>query len=291
MTRIISHLALVALTTIAALQSVINAQTTAPAYDCENISVNGNNYDISAFKATTYTVKGEPKDEHPSTVRLDYQINPCQAIVVPDGEADAHCKAGAWVCQDVKLVPKEGDPKTIFLHTIAGSAPATDSSPAREVAPSVVQAEKLEDVKELPWNLTLKGGDINGQDQSAIITFICDMAVTDATVGPTLTKYENGVAIFSWKSSFACPHQTQAPISEEGASGFKVFMIVLFVLILAYLVIGAFYNYKVYGARGLDLLPNIDFWRDFPSLVVDVVRHVWDSVTGRVTNSRGYVSV
>lgn len=28
---------------------------------------------------------------------------------------------------------------------------------------------------------------------------------TDAKLGPSLTKYENGIAYFSWKSSFACP--------------------------------------------------------------------------------------
>ncbi|KAF9400436.1 hypothetical protein BGX21_004307 [Mortierella sp. AD011] len=289
MTRIVSHLAIVAITAITALHSVATAQADTT-YDCEKISVDGNNYNISAFKATTYTLEGEPKVEYPSKIRVDYQLNPCQAIVVPEGEANSHCQAGAWVCQDVKLVPPEGDPSTIFLRTIAGSAPATDTSPAREVAPSVALAEKLEDVKELPWNLTLKGGNIDGQDQSAIITFICDMAVTDSNVGPTLTKYENGVVYFSWKSSFACPQQTPAPVSE-GMSSFGVFMTVLTVLGLIYLVAGAVYNHKVYGARGLDLLPNIDFWRDFPSLVADVVRHIWNSVTGRVTNSRGYVSV
>ncbi|KAF9174987.1 hypothetical protein BGX20_008831 [Mortierella sp. AD010] len=264
MTRIVSHLAIVAITAITALHSVATAQADTT-YDCEKISVDGNNYNISAFKATTYTLEGEPKVEYPSKIRVDYQLNPCQAIVVPEGEANSHCQAGAWVCQDVKLVPPEGDPSTIFLRTIAGSAPATDTSPAREVAPSVALAEKLEDVKELPWNLTLKGGNIDGQDQSAIITFICDMAVVRQ-------------------------QQTPAPVSE-GMSSFGVFMTVLTVLGLIYLVAGAVYNHKVYGARGLDLLPNIDFWRDFPSLVADVVRHIWNSVTGRVTNSRGYVSV
>lgn len=97
---------------------------------------------------STYSVKGEPKVDHPSKIRVDYQLNPCQAIVVPEGEANSHCKAGTWVCQDVKLVPQEGDPSTIFLHTIAGSAPATETSPAREVAPALALAEKLEDVKE-----------------------------------------------------------------------------------------------------------------------------------------------
>ncbi|KAG0371177.1 hypothetical protein BGZ54_009536 [Gamsiella multidivaricata] len=246
MTRIHTRLAFVA---VALLPFVAAQGGDAPApYDCERITVDGHAYNISAFKPTTFTIKGEPKDEHPSKIRVDYQLNPC-------------------------------------------SAPANDGQPARDVAPSVARADKIEDVKELPWNLTLKGGNINGQDQSAVITFICDMAVTDEKAGPTLIKYENGVVYFSWKSSVACPREIQLPTSE-GMSGFGVFMTVLIVFGLIYLVLGAIYNRQVYGARGLDMLPNIGFWKDFPSLVVDVVRHVWDSVTGRHSSRGGaYVSV
>ncbi|KAG0301553.1 hypothetical protein BGZ98_008259 [Dissophora globulifera] len=291
MTRIHARLAATALATLGVLAALAAAQADAPApFACDNINVEGRVYNISAFKPTTFTIKGEPRDEHPSKIRVDYQLNPCQAIVVPEGEEASHCKAGAWVCQDTKQVPAEGDPKTIFLRAIAGSAPASDNSPAREVAPSVAQADKLEDIKEVPWNLTLKGGVIDGQDQSAVITFICDMAITDEKAGPALTKYENGIAYFSWKSSFACPRETQLPLTE-GMSGFSVFLIVVSVFAGIYLVSGAFYNYKVYGSRGIDLIPHIDFWREFPALVVDVVRHVWDSVTGRTSSGRGYVSV
>jgi hypothetical protein len=38
---------------------------------------------------------------------------------------------------------------------------------------------------------------------------------------------------------------------------------------ILYLVIGAVVKWKVYGAepRSLDIIPNIDFWRDLPFLV------------------------
>ncbi|KAF8933179.1 hypothetical protein BGZ58_006522 [Dissophora ornata] len=259
MSRIHSRLAIVAFAALAALASIAAQGDTPAQYDCGNISVDGNIYDISALKPTTFTITGEPKVEHPSKIRVDYKLNPCQAIVVPDGGENTNCKAGAWVCQETKVIPAEGDPQTIFLRTIAGSAPAADGTPAREVAPSVARAEKLEDVKELPWNLTLKGGNIDGQDQSAVITFICDMAIL--------------------------------PVAEEGMGGFSIFLTVLAVFGLVYVVAGAVYKHKVYHATGLDLLPNIDFWRDFPGLVMDVTRHVWESVTGRHTSGHGYVSV
>ncbi|KAG0253053.1 hypothetical protein BG011_006588 [Mortierella polycephala] len=289
--RIHTRLAIVALVALTAYFPYAQAQADAPGvFNCDNIRIDDTIYDISALKSLTYTVKGEPTDDHPSKVRADYSLNPCQALTIPEGEEKSHCKAGTWVCQDTKLIPAEGDPKTLFLRTIAGSAPATDKTPAREVAPSVAQAEKMEDVKELPWDLTLKGGVIEGREQSTIITFICDTTILDEKVGPALTKYENDVVYMSWKSVHACPKMVQLP-TTEGMSGFSVFLTVFFALGLTYIVVGAVYNHQVYGAKGLDLLPNIDFWRDFPSLVVDVVRHVWDSVTGRVTSSRGYVSV
>src|SRR5690606_27439021 len=45
--------------------------------------------------------------------------------------------------------------------------------------------------------------------------------------------------------------------TTEGTGGFSVFLTVFFVLGLIYVVVGAVYNHQVYGAKGLDLLPNI----------------------------------
>ncbi|KAF9147462.1 hypothetical protein BG015_010910, partial [Linnemannia schmuckeri] len=140
-----------------------------------------------------------------------------------------------------------------------------------------------------PWNLTLKGGLIGKQDQSTVITFICDTSATDDNLAPTLTGYQNGIASFQWKHKSACAVHTQLPV-QESMSGFSVFLTVFFSFAFIYLALGAVYNHQVYGAKGLDLLPHKDFWRDFPSLVVDVVHHVWDSVTGRARGG-GYVSV
>ncbi|KAG0229298.1 autophagy-related protein 27 [Mortierella sp. GBAus27b] len=291
MARINTRLTVAALTVLAAVMSLARAQE--PAYDCGSITVDGASYDISVFKPTTFVVKGEPIDEHPNKLRIDYQVNPCQAIAIPDGEAQKHCKAGAWVCQDTELVKEGSEDQVLFLRTIAGSSPATDNTPARDVAPSVVRAEQMMNVKELPWNLTLKGGSIGGFDQSAVITFICDMAITDEKVGPALTSYDKGVAKFTWKTSHACPKQVENPVSEGGMSGFGVFLRVVAIIAAFYLIAGMAYNHYMYGAKGMDMIPNIDFWRDFPYLVTSVVRHVWDAATGRSSSrgGTGYVSV
>ncbi|KAF8935102.1 hypothetical protein BGZ52_001447 [Haplosporangium bisporale] len=281
------------LVTITALAAI--ATTVAGAYDCSEIRVEGNTYNIDALKSITYTVTGKSKVVKPSTIREDYHLNPCQPIDIPEGKESENCEKGTWVCKDTKLITeqdKESKETQLFLQQIAGSAPADESTktPARDVDPLAVKADKLEDVKDLPWTLTLHGGAIDSRNQSAVITFICDKSATDVKVAPTFTSYVDGVASFTWKTEHACPIHTELP-TAPGMSGFSVFMTVLFVFAVIYVVLGAVYNHQVYGAKGLDLLPNLDFWRDFPGLVVDVVRHVWDSVTGRATSSRGYVSV
>lgn len=93
-------------------------------------------------------VKGEPKTEHPYKVRYDYSVNPCQPINVPDAEAKVHCLPGAWVCRDKKVFFDETEPKTVSLQPIAGTAPAAENVPAREVAPLVALADKMENVAE-----------------------------------------------------------------------------------------------------------------------------------------------
>ncbi|KAG0358422.1 hypothetical protein BG005_002414 [Podila minutissima] len=280
------------LVTIIALATI--ATTVAGAYDCAEIRVEGNTYNIAALKPITYIVTGKPKLVTPSTIREDYHLNPCQPIDVPEGKEKENCEKGTWVCKDTKLITEDKETKEtlLFLHQIAGSAPADDTTktPARDVNPLAIKADKLEDVKDLPWNLTLHGGVIDNRNQSAVITFICDRSATDVKVAPTFTSYVDGVASFTWKTEHACPIHTELP-TAPGMSGFSIFLTVLVVFAVIYVVLGAIYNHQVYGAKGLDLLPNLDFWRDFPGLVVDVVRHVWDSVTGRATSSRGYVSV
>jgi len=46
---------------------------------------------------------------------------------------------------------------------------------------------------------------------------------------------------------------------------------VITVLIIAvlYLIIGAAVQFKVKGARGLELIPNLEFWKDLPFLMKD----------------------
>lgn len=92
---------------------------------------------------------------HPNKIRTDYTLNPCQAIAIPEGQELTHCAAGTWVCQDVKILLEGDKTQTVYLNTVAGSAPAKDKAPAREVAPATARANKIEDVKECKNDLHL----------------------------------------------------------------------------------------------------------------------------------------
>lgn len=51
--------------------------------------------------------------------------------------------------------------------------------------------------------------------------------------------------------------EEQPPVNgKEGMSGIGIFFTIIFVALGVYFVGGAFYNYKVYNARGLDLIPH-----------------------------------
>lgn len=44
-------------------------------------------------------------------------------------------------------------------------------------------------------------------------------------------------------------------------------------LVAIYLVGGGLYKYQTMGARGMDMIPHIGFWMEFPALVLDGVRY------------------
>ena len=41
-----------------------------------------------------------------------------------------------------------------------------------------------------------------------------------------------------------------------------------------------FYNHQQYSAKGWDLVPHRDFWREFPILISDLFRHIFSGIRG-----------
>ncbi|XP_055641190.1 cation-dependent mannose-6-phosphate receptor-like [Toxorhynchites rutilus septentrionalis] len=63
-------------------------------------------------------------------------------------------------------------------------------------------------------------------------------------------------------SSHACSY------TVPGSTG-KVLLILFFVGIFTYFTIGSIVRFMYLGARGIEVVPNLDFWKDLPGLVRD----------------------
>lgn len=69
------------------------------------------------------------------------------------------------------------------------------------------------------------------------------------------------------KSKCACIGGCLTPILPHGMSVGSLFLLLLLIFICVYLTVGYLYRRFVIGARGIELLPHLSFWMDFPYLV------------------------
>ncbi|CAH1116041.1 unnamed protein product [Phaedon cochleariae] len=58
-------------------------------------------------------------------------------------------------------------------------------------------------------------------------------------------------------------------VEPQGMSGGSKFIIVLIIIISVYFIGGGLVMYLIRGARGIEVIPNIEFWRNLPGLVKD----------------------
>lgn len=59
------------------------------------------------------------------------------------------------------------------------------------------------------------------------------------------------------------------PVPQEALSGGSIFCIIFFTILGIYLIIGFLYQRIVVGAKGLEQIPNYNFWKDFGQLQAD----------------------
>ncbi|THY25835.1 hypothetical protein D6D01_04831 [Aureobasidium pullulans] len=101
---------------------------------------------------------------------------------------------------------------------------------------------------------------------------------------------EFDVLRLQWKTKYACEGMTEHKPSSGNKSSshwgfFTWFLIIAFLLIATYLIMGSFLNRSKYGAEGFDSVPHADFWREFPYTVKDWGRSIVGMVQGH--SSRG----
>jgi len=101
-------------------------------------------------------------------------------------------------------------------------------------------------------------------DRNVTIKVRCDVA---PGLGVVINVAQTGVCAYAGtiNSQFACP--TAAPSHFDMG---WIFVIIVVVVAVIYFAVGV--TYKVFAQKvqfGLEAIPNIDFWKDLPSLVKD----------------------
>ncbi|KAI9273071.1 autophagy-related protein 27 [Phascolomyces articulosus] len=242
----------------------------------------------------------QKEDTPPSTTENEVQINICDELQVPEENKDDFCEKGTYICR--RSIISRGEQHIVAqIQKIAGEYDKDKLNPAFKAV------DTNQDLTQsgAKFSLVLNGGKYKDSTQSAQVTLECDASQdrNKDPEAPTLISYQNNVMSLNWKTVFACgTKEGEAPPppsngdngneeKSEGMSGAGVFFTIIGVVLAIYFVGGAFYNFKMYNARGLDLIPHRDFWLDLPYLIKDLISHLVDSIMSHRRGSGGYVSV
>jgi hypothetical protein len=129
--------------------------------------------------------------------------------------------------------------------------------------------------------LTYSNGDIcdpvQRSTRSVIVNMECSRSDESSGTLLDMKKDDTCTTTFSMKSQHAC-----ATSSGSLAGGF---LVIFFVAMAVYCVGGAVFNYRQKGARGREMIPHLELWQEFPSLVQDGVRYTLES------GNRAYVDL
>jgi len=189
----------------------------------------------------------------PIDVLYTFQFNPCKPVSV---SSSSICPSGALNCQ-----LNFGTPYKLVANQISLSSMVYDGT---------------------TLSVTYTGGDscpsYNTNRQSTI-KFTCGTSAGT----PTYVQEVTCAYTFSWASTAGCPLDAppgDAGGGSSGLSGGDIFLILFFCIGFLYVVIGMAYNYKVRELRGIEMVPNVDFWRGLPSLIKDGCVFTWQKITG-----------
>jgi len=265
-------------------------------FDCR-VTIENMEFDLTSLSGEH--VINRTRETPPTTMVDSLRFNLC-ADLEPQGDLpeQEQCPPGTRFClTKTNKKPEEGD------RTIA-------------VIP-IVQMSTLEPKYNFSLSPKYISLFLNGPDypspstslskpQSLNLTIICHpLEISD----PIFISYDGSRLDVEWTGSAGCPFEDESgnkdddnkddkkeedklPNHESIGSGLGWFSLAVFLSLAAYFGLGAYYNYSTYGARGADLIPHRDFWKEVPYMLSDVVSHLCSNIRPRRTSSRGgYISV
>jgi len=214
------------------------------------ISVNGQDCE---YKNKDYSIFTGAQDWTGTDGSYTYKFNICRATVSTYYGSD--CVAG------------------MQSHQLSGTF-----CTANIAGPTNAEWDDIDDGVKVTYGT---GGRICGgtTQSSFVINFLCDEEAPEIppvstqfqVAEPSICNYE-----VTFPTSFACGKGGGGGGGggggdDGGLSGGSVFLIIFFVGGFCYLAGGVIYNTKQLGKTGTDAIPNIEFWREFPTYVKDGV--------------------
>ncbi|KAJ2558722.1 type II membrane protein [Coemansia sp. RSA 1933] len=276
------------------LLATFGTAATAASFDCKKLQIAGHDYDLSAL--SKQIVLETNATTPPTVTGTKYAINPC-APLTPDPDSVPkvdRCPEDAWVCRSVTNYKDSADPRLTEVGSVAGTkksdVPVVEARTSGNQPPS-----------EFHWKMD--GAQVDKTLWSTDIKFVCAKSAKNSDL-PKVLEFKDGVLSLEWSVPAACalddtsggdknPDEDKKPEDGDkdattGGGFFSSLATIVVVLFMLYLVVGVMYRFLVVRTSGLDLIPNLTFWREFPYLVSDFAQHIWDIVGGRRHGGGGY---
>ena len=105
------------------------------------------------------------------------------------------------------------------------------------------------------------------EERESYVTVKC--STTGTNEFDLLEDFRNSQFFFEFKSPKACPVPVPANGRGNAPALFICVVLVLFLATITYLVVGVMLMVFWKGARGLEIIPNLVFWKDLPFLLKD----------------------
>ncbi|KAK8853356.1 hypothetical protein IAR55_004060 [Kwoniella newhampshirensis] len=243
-------------------------------------------YDLTPLSGLRQTSKGTSTPPTTSEAKVYMELCAEGGLGKEEGLSDEdQCPPNTRVC--AKLLnhkPSASEPDRITAVIPFWST----TTPDDDVYTTPMGEKGLHGLK-----IYVQGGDYGGVRQRLNLSLICDTSATAAN--PTFVSYTAGLLSLEWASPNACPRSDEPlPPDEDGDSGssggngsgggffsfLRWLFWLLFIGLILYFAIGIFYNHQQYSARGWDLIPHRDFWREVPVLLQDLFSHLFAGVRG-----------
>jgi len=265
------------------LVSLATAQSLLPA--CQNLSFNGNSYDLSALAASS-SISVNKQDSSGNTFIFEFAV--CHAIPaacpLQDGSGfPSTCAGGntAGVCQEWG-----GGSGTACCGAATSLAVASNGNGLTLTYSGGDSCNGCTSARNSVINIACAAGKTGPLSPSDVTVTLPDSTVIN--IVPTYTLSFSHAAGCPAGAPGSAPLAPGAPAPPAGISAGSVMLIIIFVGFFIYMVAGIVIQRVKFEQTGVRMVPNYEFWSDLPFLVKDGFRFLINKCTG---NSGGYTTV